>query len=292
MKSFKILGTIILAMVIMAMKSDKKAFQYFNQKGKQISYEKMLKELQDADIVFFGELHNNAISHWMELEIAKDLAEIKGKSLIIGAEMFEADQQLLIDEYMSDLITQKTFEDQARLWPNHKTDYAPILTLAKEKNLKFIATNIPRRYASLVNKKGFEGLNDLSQEAKQFIAPLPVKYNPEVGCYKQMGEMMAGMPGGGHGASHIAEAQAIKDATMAHFILLNLYEGQTFFHFNGSYHSDNHEGIVWWINQQKPNIKIMTISTLEQDNIDTIAKENLSKANFILITEEDFTKTN
>lgn len=285
---FLLVGVLI---TLLSMKSDKVAYQIFNTKGKVISYEKMLKELQDADVVFFGELHNNAISHWMELEIAKDLAAEKGKNLIIGAEMFEADQQLLIDEYLEDKMSAKTFEDQARLWPNHKTDYAPILEVAKTNNLKFIATNIPRRYASYVNKNGLGSLDSLSSEAKKYIAPLPIKYDAEVGCYKKMSEMMNSMPGARHGASFITEAQAIKDATMAYFILSNLKEGQTFYHFNGSYHSDNHEGIVWWLKQQKPEMKILTITTLEQTNIDTISKEDMKAANFIINTDEDFTKT-
>ena len=48
----------------------------------------------------------------------------------------------------------------ARLWNNFKTDYKPLVDFAKDNNLKFIATNIPRRFASLVFKGGFEVLED------------------------------------------------------------------------------------------------------------------------------------
>jgi len=281
-----------LLILLMAMKSDKAAYQYFTPKGKKISYGKMMKQIEGADVVFFGELHNNAMSHWMELEIAKDLVAAKGENLVMGAEMFEADGQLLIDEYLSGKVKKKYYDDQARLWPNYKTDYAPLLKLAKDNKLKFIATNVPRRYAAIVNGGGFEALNDLSDEAKKYMAPLPIKYDATVGCYKKMEAMMAHMPGAKHGASNIAKSQALKDATMAHFILKNWTKGQTFYHFNGSYHSDNHEGIVWWLKQQNPKLKILTITTIEQENLDSVADTaDLSRADFIFTVDEDITKT-
>jgi uncharacterized iron-regulated protein len=291
MKSYSKLVVLSLSFLLLSMTADKTAYQYYASNGKAIKYAKMLKKLATADIVFFGELHNNTMSHWMEYELAHDLAELKQGKIVFGAEMFEADQQLIVDEYLKGMVSKKNFVAQARLWPNHSTDYAPVLNLAKEKGIRFIATNVPRRYASYVNKNGLEKLKELSQEAKQYIAPLPVKYDPNVACYAKMTKMMAGMPGARHGASHIAQAQAIKDATMAHFILKNWKEGQLFFHFNGNYHSDNHEGIVWWIKQQKPELNILTISTMEQSKVDSISKEDLGLADYLFVVDEDITKT-
>lgn len=88
---------------------DKPAYKLFNQKGKAVKYSKMLKEIQTADIVFFGEQHTDPISHWMQFEITKDLFEIKKKDLTIGAEMFEADQQLVLDEYLDSAFAAEKF---------------------------------------------------------------------------------------------------------------------------------------------------------------------------------------
>ena len=79
-----------------AFKSDKPAYVLFNKKGKPEKYEKMLKEIQNADVVLFGELHNSPISHWLELEVTKDLYELKKENLILAAEMFETDNQLIL----------------------------------------------------------------------------------------------------------------------------------------------------------------------------------------------------
>lgn len=286
--SVKIL-LLILTIGLTSMKGDKAAFVIFNANGHQVKYQDLLKDAIKADIVFFGEQHNNPISHWMQLELTKDLYEEKKDKLILGAEMFETDNQLIIDEYLAGFIKTKNFESEVRLWKNYKTDYKPLLEFANENKLKFIATNIPRRYAALVNEKGFIGLDSLSNEAKNLIAPLPVNYDPEVECYKSMAAMMEEM--GGHEDSHIAEAQAIKDATMAHSILKNIELGQTFIHFDGAYHSDNYEGIVWWIKQANPSLNIMTISTVEQDTITKISEDNAGIADYILCVPSTMTKT-
>jgi len=48
-----------------------------------------------------------------------------------------------------------------------------------------------------------------------------------------------------HGGENLPKAQALKDATMAFFISENYIFGKIFIHFNGAYHSDNYEEILW-----------------------------------------------
>lgn len=267
---------------------DNPTYQIFDKDGNKVNYSDMFSTAVAADIVFFGELHNNSISHWLELELTKDFFELKGNKLVLGAEMFESDQQVLLDEYTSGIISKKSFEEQARLWPNHDTDYAPLIDFAVANKLKFVATNIPRRYASLVFHGGFEALNVLSPEAKQWIAPQPIPYNPELPCYKSMLEMQ-GM--GRKPSENFPKAQAIKDVTMAHFIIRNYKKGNLFFHYNGSYHSDNFEGIVMYITQAGGDTRVCTITTVEQENLDSLQEENIGLAKFIIVVNQDVTKT-
>jgi len=293
MKIKTILVGIALIGLLVAAKGDRPAYRVFNIKGHVADYGDILKAAKNADVVFFGESHTNPICHWLELQLAKDLYEEKKGQLIIGAEMFERDNQLLLNEYISSMIRKKDFEAEAKLWPNYKTDYAPIVDFAAKKGIKFIATNIPRRYSAIINLKGFEGLDSINAVERGMMAPLPLKYNPELNCYKKIGEMVAGSPM--HMMENLPKAQAIKDATMANFILKNLNDGYVFFHINGSYHSENHEGIVWYLKEyNKKNateLKILTITTVEQDDLDELEKDNLGKADFILCIPEDMTKT-
>jgi len=287
MKNFQFL-LVALVFVFTAFKSDKPAYHLFNKEGKDVKYEKMVKEVEDADIVLFGESHDNPISHWLQLELTKDLFDIKKDKLMLGAEMFESDNQVILNEYLEGKITQSSFESEARLWPNYKTDYKPLVEFAKVNNLPFVASNVPRRYASLVNKSGFEGLEELSAEAKAFIPPLPIKYDPELNCYKSMMEM-EGM--GGHITPNFPKAQAIKDATMAYFIMKNWSKGKLLIHYHGSYHSENFESIYWYLKQANADLKIVTITTVSQDDVTKLSEENTGTADFTICVDEDMTKT-
>lgn len=281
---------VLAGFALLAMKADKDAYRIYGQKGKKSSYAKMFRQALESDVILFGELHNNPICHWLQYELTSDLLKQKGESLFLAAEMFERDGQLLLDEYIHGIISDKNFESQARLWPNYKTDYKPLVELAKENNIEFVASNVPRRYASIVFKEGFEGLEKLDKHAKMFFAPLPVPYDPELPGYQAMLDMGGGGMGG-HASDNFPKAQAIKDATMAHFILESLDEGKSCIHYNGTYHSNNFEGIVWYLNQYRPGLKIMTIASIEQESTDTLTEENQGLADFILVVPESMTKT-
>lgn len=290
MKIMRYILMMLLFVSFAAMKNGNPAYNLFNSKDKTAKYKHLLKDAAKADIILFGELHNNPISHWLQLELTKDLYETFGSELVLAAEMFESDNQLLLDEYLSGTIRQRNFEAEAKLWNNYSTDYKPLVEFAKENNLKFVASNIPRRYASVVHQRGFEGLEDLQDEAKSYIAPLPVLYDPELPGYKSMLEMMSGM-GGGHANDNLPKAQAIKDATMAHFILKNRQPGQVVIHYHGTYHSNNFEGIYWYLKSLNPDLNILTIATVEQDEIESLEEENSGLADYTICIPASMTKT-
>jgi len=283
MKKYLLL-IVLLTVTFISSAQQKAAYILYNSEGKKVSYKKMIKELAQKDIVLFGEFHNNAISHWLELAVAKDLSE--KRTLTFGAEMFEADNQQALNNYLAGKISAKGLDSTARLWSNYKTDYAPIVNFAKEKNVPFIATNIPRRYASLVSKKGFEALDTLSALEKTWMAALPMDYDANLPGYVKMVEMM-----GGHGGANMPKAQASKDATMAYFILQNFKPGNLFIHYNGSFHSDNYDGINWYLKRKQPDLKYATITTVSQKNIKELLAENKGKADYIICVDEDMTNT-
>jgi hypothetical protein len=330
--------------------AQKHAYRLFREDGKKVKYEKMLEAAEEADIVLFGEYHTNPISHWLQLELTTDLFEAKGDALILGAEMFEADNQLIMNEYLAGQITETKFEDEARLWKNYMSDYKPLVLIARENELTFVATNIPRRYANMVFKKGLVSLDSLSDEAKSYIAPLPLVYDTTLNCYMQlmgagspamiknpagekespmgdsilpmgdsilpigdsilptgdslspmgnanmpMGEAKMHMgsksPTGGHGSTKLEDAQAIKDATMSHFILQYWQPGKLFIHYNGAYHSDDFESMNWFLKRDNPELNIVTISTVSQDKVESLEEESIGKANFIIAVPSNMTQT-
>jgi len=287
MRRGTIAGMIIILWTGVALAQEKPAYKIYSKSGNESDFNEMVNSAVSADVVLFGELHNNAVSHWMQYEVTNSVIERKGDKVILGAEMFESDDQLMVDEYLNDVISESSFEKQMRLWKNYKTDYKPLMLLAKDNNLQFVASNIPRRYASFVFDHGLDSLSILSDQAKRYLAPLPMDYSMETPGY----DSILVMDTHGRGDSiRMVEAQASKDITMAHFIQQNLVGGATFIHYNGDFHSRIFGGIYYNLKKSNPDLNIITISSAEND--DTSLPENAKgTADFVIVIPRHFTKT-
>lgn len=283
----KLLVCCFLTATLITHAQDKATYKVFTKEGKPSDFTTMMKDAAKADLTFFGELHDNSIAHWLELQVMKDLFAQRG-SVTLGMEMFEADNQIILDEYLSGLIDEKLLLSEAKVWDNYKNDYKPLVEFAKENKQRVIATNVPRRYANIVYKKGIDQLNTIAPEAKNWIATLPITINLTLPGYKSMIDQM-----GGHGApgsaDNMARSQAVKDATMAHFILKNKIF--PFLHVNGSYHSQNFEGIVWYIKKADAKMKIITLQVVEQKDINQLEDANKGLADYVIAIPSDITKT-
>lgn len=256
------------------------AYALFTAKGKALSHKAAMKQVKRADIILFGELHNNAIAHWLQLELTREL--IADGPLVLGAEMIERDDQATLDRYLRGEIDQAAFDTLARLWKNHASDYKPLVDLAKQHGLPFVAANVPRRYARAVHRGGFEALDTVPAAERAWIAPLPIAFDPELPRYQYMLGMM-----GDHGTINTVKAQALKDATMAHSIAERHVPGHRFIHYNGSYHSDFHEGINWYLQRLRPELKRITIATVTQAEAGKLDAEFLGQADIIIVVDAD-----
>jgi uncharacterized iron-regulated protein len=274
---------------------DKPAYQLFTSDGKKTSYAKLLAEAQKADIVLFGELHDNPIAHWLQLELTKDLHKSWGTTMVMGAEMFEADNQARLNEYLAGKIVDTALHRAIRLWPNYETDYRPLLDFAKDNKLPFIATNTPRKYANMVYRGGFDALLPLPDSVKRWFAPLPIPYDSNERAYKEIFQNS-----GGHNGQNLPKSQALKDATMGWNIVQNWSPGKHFIHFHGTYHSDNRSAITWYVNHYAianaignapPRPKILVISAVLQSQLSTLNAEEKGKGDFILCIPESMTRT-
>ncbi|MBT2558562.1 ChaN family lipoprotein [Hymenobacter sp. ISL-91] len=270
---------------------DRPAYRLFAAAGKPVGYEAMLKKLAAADVVFFGEQHNDPMAHWLQLQLTKDLLRLKQGQLVLGLEMFERDVQPLVDQYITGELDDKAFEASSRPWPNYRTDYKPLLQLARQQKFRVVGTNVPRRYASLVAKGSLAALDTLSAATKAWLVPLPLTVDYELPGYKNMVKMFGGDAAHAAGVQNIIQAQALKDATMAFFLNQARPASHLLLHLNGSYHSDNHDGILAYLHQQNPQLKVLTISTVWQEQLASLEKDNQQKADFVLVVPADMTKT-
>jgi hypothetical protein len=50
-------------------------------------------------------------------------------------------------------------------------------------------------------------------------------------------------------------------------------------------------GIIWYLNKYDPSIKIATISTILQDDIEKLGDENKNEADFVITIPTSMTRT-
>lgn len=259
-------------------------YKVYDQQGKEVSDAQWMEALDQAEVIFFGEEHDNVISHWLQQELYKKLA---GKRpVVVGLEMIERDQNAELQSFMKGDISYDQLSDSIKLWNNFSTDYLPIVESAKADGNAVVGTNIPRRYASMVFKKGMESLDTLSDLEKSWMAPLPIPYDATLPGYVNMLTMM-----GDHASETFPMAQAVKDAAMAYFTTTNMKPNTSFLHLNGSYHSDNYEGILWYMNQYRPNTKMLTITTVTAEKDLLLKADDKGKADYIIVVSSTFPRS-
>jgi len=263
------------------------AYVLYNEKGEKISVEKMLAQIESADVLVFGELHNNPICHWMELEILQHLAR-QNRELVMGMEMFERDQQTVLDELQSGVFELNKLEQYTRTWPNYATDYKPLLAMALQHNVPIIATNVPRQYASLVFRKGLDSLKKLDVP-EGWLPSLTFDVDTSLTSYAEVLAMGKQMPG--HGSENFLYAQALKDVSMANRLFEEKKEKGVLYHINGAFHSKNKEGICHYLWQNDPDLQILTIQSEEVENPGQFQQQKDNKASFYLQINTLLTKT-
>ena len=291
--AFRLFFLFCLALTSLAFRGDRPAYRLFTAAGQPADYDQMIAELAQADVVLFGEQHNDALAHWLELQVAKDLLKLKKPNqLVLGMEMFERDVQPLVAQYAAGTLADTAFERQTRPWPNYATDYRPLLQFVRENHVPIVGTNAPRPFAQAVARGSLKALEKLTAADRALLAPLPLKVDYDLPGYKNMAAMFGGdSQAHGGGAQNIIQAQALKDATMAHFIQTSCSTGQTLLHLNGSYHSDHHDGIVAYLRQYAPKLRIKTLSVVTQEQLQQLEKEQVNVADFVVVVPEDAGKT-
>lgn len=267
---------------------DLEAFRIFDSKGKEVSFSKMMSKVSQNQVVLFGEFHDNPISHWLEVQVLMELNQkITGPKLAVGFEMFELHQVKALNEYIANK-SYKALKDSTDLWVNFKTDYKPVLDSAIARGNIPFAANVTRKYASLVFKKGLAALDTLPEEQKKLMAPLPFPFDSTLTQYVELIEMGKEMHASG---INFAYAQAIKDATMGYSIVQHLKNGAMVYFLNGAFHSDFHQGIMWYVQKYAPGTTVGTITTVSQKDVRKLQKEHKDRADFIVVVNETMIAT-
>lgn len=264
-------------------------YSVFTGKGDASSIEAIVNALEGTDAVFLGELHDDSVGHAVQFEIFKKAVEkyYPSRKVTLSLEMFESDVQIILDEYLKGLISENHFMLSSRPWGNYKTDYRPLVELAKEKRLDVVAANAPRRYVNMVSRGGREALNPLTKEAKKWLAPLP--YAEASDAYsKKFKALMGPSPEAQMGIDKILSSQSLWDATMADSVARSLKKnkGSLVVHLNGGFHTENRLGTVEHFLRYRKKAKALVVTIKYVDDFKNFNKaRDTDVGDFVILTD-------
>jgi len=266
-------------------------YKIFNTKTqKSASLDDIVHDLNKADVLFFGEEHNDSTGHQLEYILLKKLAERYPGKTALSMEMFETDCQTVLNEYLAGLIRDKNFETDARVWPNYD-DYRQLVEFAKENKLPIIAANAPARYTNMVNRLGLNSLQQLDPAGKSYLPPLPI--DTATGPYLEKFDQIMG----GHSAMpgmQMYQAQNLWDATMGWSIakFIKTHHDYKVLQINGGFHSEEKLGAAAQLFHYDPKARIINIAVYSDDNFINPDWSKLSKmGDYIILTDPKLPRT-
>ncbi len=274
------------------------ALRVYDSKAKRfVPFAQLAKAAARADLVFFGEQHDDPATHASELAVLAALGE-RRPSVVVTLEMFERDVQPLLDQYLAGTISEANFLAGARPWDRYTTDYRALVELARVRGWPVIAANVPRRLASGVSRRGLAMLDTLNATDRRFVAKDNIC--PKDAYYTKFAQTMTGHSAGGGpptaaDAAAMAqmtdkfyEAQCVKDEAMGEAIV-NAWraapKGTIVFQVDGAFHSDAGLGTVERARRRAPEAKTIVLSAVPIADLSKAnGAEHADKGDYILFT--------
>jgi uncharacterized iron-regulated protein len=239
----------------------------------EVSASQMLERLGRADVVFFGEQHDDPETHRAEAELLEALGRL-GRPVVLSLEMFERDVQPVLDDYLAGRVSERDFLARSRPWERYSTDYRRLIELARERKWRVVAANVPRPLASAIGRKGLAALDTLTSKERTYAAR-------ENSCPRDdyharfMESMQSHSSGSGPSrasdslptamAERFYLAQCVKDETMAESIVdarSAASRDAIVVHFDGAFHSDYSQGTVARVKRRQPGWSLAVVSAV------------------------------
>lgn len=274
-------------------------YRVYRGDGSPATLDEVIEASRHVDVTFIGEMHDDAVAHYLEAEI---LRRIAGPDWALSMEMFERDVQGVVDEYLEGLIDERDLIASGRAWSNYQSDYKPLIEIAKEAHMPVIAANAPKRYVDVVGKKGQAGLLALGVEAKSTLPPLP--YTAASQAYRERFEREMSQETGAHGSEplpahqtesdYALQAQTLWDAAMADSIakFLKVHPNKHILQINGLFHSEYHQGIPEHLLRYRPDTTTLVVTILRDKSFPSWKGADMKGAGDFVIVTDPHVKTN
>jgi uncharacterized iron-regulated protein len=293
MKYFAIISFVLLPCFAFSQVRDTllRHYKIYNTRTqKVVPLNDIINSMPNTDVLFFGEEHNDPTGHQLEYILLSRLNDKYPDNLVLSMEMFETDCQNVLNEYLRDLIDEKHFQTDARVWPNY-ADYSPLVEFAKSNMIPMIAANAPSRYVNMVNRLGLVSLQNLDSTGKSYLPPLPIDTltGPYLAKFDTIMGGHASMPG-----MQMYQAQNLWDATMGWSIAKYLKNnpGAKILQINGGFHSEEKLGVATHLLHYRNQVRMLNIAVYSDDSFENPDWSKFSKnGDYIILTDPKLPRT-
>ncbi len=236
--------------------------------NKSLSITQLLSQLKDADVIMVGEWHAHPAVHLFQAQLLAALAAEQKEAIKLGSkyelalsmEHFTRADQVVLNQYLAGEIGESGLIKQAKVWDNYKSDYRPLIEIARLNNFPVIAANAPRKIVKCIGKQGPGYLDSLSATRRKLVAKnLDLSDSP---YRKKFLNKMKGMPLSEERIKKMFGSQLSWDATMAESIVEYKvkHPNAKILHVAGRFHVINGLGTGAEILKLNPELKIVYIS--------------------------------
>ena len=175
---------------------------------------RLWKSISSADVVYFGEVHNNQSNHEYELQLVKSMLAHHLR-IAVGWEMFARNNQPLLDQFNRRQISLAQLLDQSgfrKSWGVYSPVYAKILATTSANGVPNVGLNAENRLVHRV------AMGQTLNQAEQSQIPAGYKVRPE--AFDNFVNLLGDHPGMATADLHrYFAAQNIWDQTMADSIV-------------------------------------------------------------------------
>jgi uncharacterized iron-regulated protein len=165
---------------VSAFSSDDDVFRVRDRK--MVPFDKMLEELEEADIILIGETHHKKEHHDLQLRIIRALYD-KKVDLSIGLEMFLSSDQDQLDRWVRGYADREEFiRVYYRNWDIPWINYRDIFLFSRKERIPMVGLNVPRKITSKISREGCGSLtdDDLYQLPKGISCDIDKRYKEHI----------------------------------------------------------------------------------------------------------------
>jgi uncharacterized iron-regulated protein len=203
------------------------------------SLAEMVSDLRKARVVFIGESHGRAEDHVAQRTVIQALHD-GGAKVSIGLEMFRAEEQPALDQWVGRSMEPKEFRKvYDRNWAPEQWDlYNDILIYARQEGIPLVGLNIREEIPNQVAKEGFDSLG-LAERQQIGLTSCEIPDRYEDLLRRVLGEKAKASP---QGFENFCQAQLVWDHAMARAIAgyVAANPGRTLVVLCGTFHAWRH----------------------------------------------------